>query len=115
VSAEAETCLHQVAREALVNIIRHARARHVDVSLRARDGYLELVVADDGVGHVEHEAHGTGWGGFGLRMMRERAEEIGGTFELQSTAGIGTRITVRVPRAASGGQTGKPDASPADG
>lgn len=101
VGAEAEACLHHVVREALVNVVRHARARHVDVSLRHLDGALELIVADDGTGLVEDETARAGWGGFGLRMMRERTEDIGGTFDLQSTPRTGTRITVRVPHAGS--------------
>lgn len=89
-------CLYNVAREALLNVNRHARATHVDVRLTRRDGAAELLIADDGRGFREEDGVRRGWGGFGLRMMRERVEEIGGTFVLQTTPGKGTRVFTRV-------------------
>ena len=95
--AAVETGLYQVAREALLNVTRHARATRVDVGLRRGEREIELVVADDGHGFRPSEVPSTGWGGFGLRDMRERVEELGGTFALESAPGAGTRVVVRLP------------------
>lgn len=96
---EVAECLYCVAREALLNVSRHARAQRVDVLVTRHEQEVELVVADNGWGFQEREVASGGWGSFGLRMMRERVEEIGGTFILQGGPGEGTRITVRLPRA----------------
>ena len=90
-------CLYKVAREALVNVARHARARRVDMSLTRRGAEIELIVADDGQGFRESEVTSAGWGRFGLPTMRERVEEIGGVFSLRTAPGEGTRIAVRLP------------------
>jgi len=95
--AAVETHLYQVAREALLNVTRHARATRVDVDLRRGEREIELVVADDGHGFRPSEVPTTGWGGFGLRNMRERVEEFGGTFAVESGPGAGTRVVVRIP------------------
>lgn len=95
IPGEVVACLHHVAREALLNVRRHAAARRVQVHIVRRDRDIELVVADDGCGL--HGLRQRRWGGVGLRMMRERVENLGGTFIVQSPPGEGTRVEVRIP------------------
>ena len=89
------TALMLILNEALSNAERHANASHVHVTVAGRDGTVELAVADDGRGFAGHRPASRGH--FGLGVMSRRAEEAGGTLEISSAAGAGTRVTVRVP------------------
>ena len=90
------TCLYRVAQESLANISRHARAKSVHVELRrVRDG-LQLLVNDDGVGFDVNCNDGRR-GTLGLLSMRERVSLVGGTLEIQSAQGEGTRVCAWVP------------------
>jgi signal transduction histidine kinase len=93
----AEIQLVRIVQEALANVRKHARAGRVSVRLQADGDVLSLEVADDGRGFVLEQPRRTGWPHFGLQTMRERAEAIGGAFELDSAPGVGTRVRVRVP------------------
>jgi signal transduction histidine kinase/GAF domain-containing protein len=94
VSLEAKEALFRIAQEALHNVARHARASQVRVLLAADEEAVVLEVADDGVGFdVEAEFAGH----LGQKTMRERAELAGGTLEVSSAAGGGTRVRARVP------------------
>ena len=64
---------------------------------RLRRGRVEIVVSDDGKGLPRKVVPTTGWGHFGLAMMREHVEDAGGTFIIQSAARQGTRIIARLP------------------
>lgn len=92
---EVEQCFYRVAQEALENIVQHARATCVAVSLTQDVGRVTLQVTDDGVGLVEgpsaQEAQ------FGMRGMRERADLIGGTLEVQGQPGLGTTVRLDHP------------------
>ena len=94
-SPDAEQALYRVAQEALNNVLKHAHARHVEVSLEVASHGALLEVADDGVGFDPARAAG---GGFGLPGMRERVERLGGLLAVNSTPGAGTRVRVVVPR-----------------
>lgn len=91
---------YQVAREALVNAVRHARAATVVLRLVRDASDMRLVVEDDGCGFdpslVDREKH------FGLQLMKERVELAGGTLFLESSVGLGTVVTVRLPAETSG-------------
>jgi PAS domain S-box-containing protein len=91
---EAETTLYRIAQEALTNVARHAHAGSVDVILERRGDSVMLIVEDDGVG-FEAGAHRRGHG-FGLIGMQERAALVGATLEIESAAGKGTTILVRM-------------------
>jgi signal transduction histidine kinase len=82
------------AKEALNNILKHARATEAVMQMRYAGGVFELRIADNGAGFAFDPAVAPE--GNGLRNMRTRAEEIGGTFELASGPG-GTCVVVRVP------------------
>ena len=97
--AAVETTCFRVAQEALTNVIRHAQAHAVDVELSAANGTLQLIVHDDGRGFDVSAArkraeHG---GSQGLLSMQERVELAGGDLEIDSAAGRGTTVRVRLP------------------
>jgi two-component system sensor histidine kinase DevS len=81
-----------VLREALSNVARHARASAVTVTVVAHAGRVELRVADDGIG-IGSEVRSVS----GLRNMRRRAEELGGTCTIERAAPTGTQATWSVP------------------
>lgn len=93
---EVQSVLYRVAQEALRNAARHARARSARVALEAEGGHAALTVADDGegfdVGAAERRRPG-----MGLFSMRERVALAGGSVDIESAPGAGTRITARVP------------------
>ncbi|MBI4592940.1 MAG: GAF domain-containing sensor histidine kinase, partial [Candidatus Rokubacteria bacterium] len=86
--------LFHICREALTNVVKHARASRVALSVERRNGNLLLAVEDDGVGFEpdQHESPGQG-----MRNMGERARRLGGSLSIQSAPGRGTRISVEVP------------------
>lgn len=87
--------LLRVLSETLNNITRHAQASQVRVSLASRNDHLELEIQDDGQGFDPGKAGETGH--YGLLGMRERARMLGGTLQIDSEAGQGTRIRFTVP------------------
>ena len=90
--------LYRIAQEAVHNAVKHARATKVALSLlQNADGWL-LCVSDDGQGFDPTQ---TPRGTLGLKSMRERAREIGASFELESRPGAGTRLSVCLPTAPS--------------
>jgi signal transduction histidine kinase len=95
-SEELDTALSRILREALLNIRRHAAARHVAVSLRCDGAGARLLVRDDGVGFDPAAVLAQGRLG-GLLSIRRRAELLGGTCQLESKPGRGTRVQVWVP------------------
>lgn len=85
--------LLRILQEALTNVRRHSRARHVEVKLRTADGEVLAEVSDDGRGFDPASAQG----GVGLSVMHERVEALGGEIEVMSRTGEGTRVMVKVP------------------
>lgn len=86
--------LYRIAFEAVSNAARHASARQVEIHLRATAATFTLTVIDDGCGFA-YDAHpGEGWG---LRMMRYRAQLLGGSVTVESGPARGTCIVVDVP------------------
>ncbi|MHB1006805.1 MAG: HAMP domain-containing sensor histidine kinase [Chloroflexota bacterium] len=92
-----EVELYRIAQEMLSNVAKHARARRVDLHLAAQGDTATLTVADDGIGFDAQAALSRYNRGLGLLSMRERTELLGGTFQLESTPGQGTRISIAVP------------------
>src|SRR5215471_5758826 len=91
---EVKHALYRIAQEALGNTVKHAHARRVDVRLEARRHTVALEIVDDGVGF---DPDGLYPGHLGLRSMHERALAVGGSLEVSSCRGQGTRIRVTVP------------------
>jgi signal transduction histidine kinase len=95
--SETEALLFRAAQEALRNVRRHSDARHVTVTLEPSGGSVLLEVADDGRG-FDRDAVGEGSNGhFGLRMLGDLVRDAGGSFEIVSAPGEGTRVRVEVP------------------
>jgi signal transduction histidine kinase len=95
---EVETVLYRVAHEALVNCARHASATRVRVTLDRIGSSVILSVEDDGIGFTRELARARLRDGhFGLVGMRERIELGGGTWDIDSTPGHGTRINATLP------------------
>jgi two-component system NarL family sensor kinase len=90
-----ENSIFRMVQEALNNISRHAAAGRAGVSLRRDGEAIRLEVSDDGCGC--DPASASDQGGLGLIFMRERAEMMGGSFEMVSGAGRGTVLRVEVP------------------
>jgi signal transduction histidine kinase len=89
--------LYRLVQEALTNVMRHAKAKHVRVSLGEADGWLQLHIRDDGQGF---NPDAVGAGHHGLLGMRYRIESLGGTLQLLSAPGRGTLVLARLPRRA---------------
>ena len=92
---ECEAAIYRVVQEALHNVAKHAKATLVNVQVSRGEEIVHLVIEDDGQGMENTDR----WNGrsFGLAGMRERVAMLGGTVEVQSTPGTGTRIEVVVP------------------
>jgi len=94
-----EIALFRITQEALTNIVRHANATSVKVTLDVDDRTVFLAVEDNGVGFqittvVPEQSDGRG---LGLRGMQERVTTLGGELHIRSTPGQGTTIKVKVP------------------
>lgn len=89
------TCIFRVYQEALTNITRYAEAKQVNTSLAIMNDYLQLIVEDDGKGFDTEMAKQKN--SFGILGMKERVLSVKGDFELSSTPGKGTRISVGIP------------------
>jgi len=87
--------LYRLVQEALTNVLRHAKARQVRVSLGEADDWLQLSIRDDGQGFNPETV---GAGHHGLLGMRYRIESLGGTLQLLSAPGRGTLVLARLPR-----------------
>jgi signal transduction histidine kinase len=89
--AAVEVAVYRIVQEALKNAVEHGRAGHCLVGL-ALDGNLCLTIADDGLGLPQMLTPGVG-----LASMRERAQELGGTFRIRPRLGGGTKVEVSLP------------------
>ncbi|TDC02023.1 sensor histidine kinase [Micromonospora fluostatini] len=92
VSPAIEVTLFRVAQEALHNVVRHARASRVGLTLSYLTDVVLLDVRDDGRGMTGDSAQG-----FGLTSMAQRVRGVGGVMEIESAPGEGTAVSVRVP------------------
>lgn len=94
--ANIETAIYRVAREAIFNAQKHANAKKIEVNLKRKDSELILKVNDDGRGFdiEEIDKSEDNWGIVG---MRERAEILGGSLDIKSSPGKGTRVMLSLP------------------
>jgi signal transduction histidine kinase len=91
--AAVDVALLRIAQEAVANAVRHADAERIAVTLSYLGDEVALDVVDDGNGRADAR------NGFGIGSMRRRAEELGGSFVVESTPGSGTAVAVTVPAA----------------
>jgi len=98
-SDEVKIFLFKAVREILINVIKHASARDVCVSVQRKGNFIEVVVDDDGVGFVYSESllQSREKSGLGLFSIRERLDHIGGKLTIESELGKGTRVTLTAP------------------
>ncbi len=104
--AAVEVAAYRIAREAIINSVRHAGASECRTTLEATDTELTVTVDDDGVG-IDH----TRRPGVGMTSMRERTEELGGSFHIVSNEGGGTRIRATIPLMNGSGSGGEVSAN----
>lgn len=91
---EVSLCFFRVAQEALSNVIKHSRAKHVDVELKIEAGDLLLRINDDGIGFGSDNHHSAG---LGVVNMKDRVESLGGTLQINSGRKRGTILQARAP------------------
>lgn len=92
-SDERELVVYRIAQESLTNVVRHAKASNVELSLEQSNGSVRLRVADDGVGLPERFPDGSA----GIAGMRERARLVGGSLILREREGGGTLVELTIP------------------
>lgn len=92
--AAIEAASYRIVMEAVTNVVKHAHARHCQIAIQVAETppQLQITIDDDGEGLPKQVRANVG-----LRSMRERAEELGGTFQIAARANGGTRITVLLP------------------
>ena len=84
----------RIVRELVINAIRHGRASRVRIAGSLDNGTLRFSVTDDGCGFDPDNCPGVMQGHFGIEGIRERVDQLDGTFELTSSPGLGTKATV---------------------
>lgn len=87
---DVQTAYYYIAQEAFNNIVKHSRARHVDVHVASTPDAITLQIKDDGRGFEAHQVPATS---LGLGIMRERADAIGAALQVESIPGKGTIVT----------------------
>jgi PAS domain S-box-containing protein len=92
IPADVQVALYRLCQEGLSNIAKHSGANQVDIQLKCKLGTVELSIRDDGRGF---DPDHTPPGHYGLKMMRERAIDIGATLSIASQPGNGTEIVIR--------------------
>ena len=93
--ADLEIALYRLVQESVTNIVKHAKAKRIDVTVERVAKGLNVVIADDGAGIQDLEAAKTR--SHGLAGMNHRIRSVHGTFEIRSHPGHGTRVEVFVP------------------
>lgn len=96
-SPAAELAALRIAQEGLANAIKHAHATTIGLGLHRRGDFTEITVFDDGQGFVPNGNDQ----GLGLRLMRERVDELGGSLTIESREGEGTNVVAMLPAAPS--------------
>ena len=89
-----KTELFRMAQEAMTNVMRHAKASNIRISTGEDEKNLYLTITDNGVGFDMAQHKNT----LGLIGLRERALSIGGKLKIESSIGMGTVISIAVPR-----------------
>jgi signal transduction histidine kinase len=95
---EIELQLLRITQEALTNVRKHASAQRVDVEIAAHDGTIIATISDDGVGFDPQSPSRSPFPRFGLTIMNERAESVGGSLIVDSSPKKGTRVRIEVPQ-----------------
>lgn len=94
---DVEIVVYRIVQEALTNVVKHANARRVAVSVARDDRFVVASVVDDGCGFNVDSIRGSRERGLGLFGMQERASLVGGMFQITSQPGQGTRVAITIP------------------
>jgi signal transduction histidine kinase len=97
-SSDVRVALFRAAQEAINNVLKHADATQLEINLEREDGRVRLSVEDNGQGFEPGAASQKEAPSWGLTIMRERIESIGGKVKIESELGEGTRVTFEVER-----------------
>jgi signal transduction histidine kinase len=89
--------LFQAVREALFNVVKHAKTRQAKIRFENMDGRTRLIVSDDGEGFAPQTLKETD-GGSGLRNLRHRLSLMGCSMKIDSKPGEGTQMIIDIPR-----------------
>jgi signal transduction histidine kinase len=92
-----EVQLVRIVQEALANVHKHAGAMHAWVRIREQDSWIQVTIEDDGHGFDPGTPASAARRHFGLQVMRERAEGLGGKLEIDTAPGRGTRVVATLP------------------
>ena len=99
VSEQIENTLFRIVQESLINVVKHAKATEVIITLSKSNENLRLSIEDNGIGYdTNRSTPENGEYGYGVVTMNERALSIGGVYRIRSKKGMGTHITVEVPK-----------------
>jgi signal transduction histidine kinase len=93
-----EVILFQIARELLINVVRHAKASLCKVSIAENEKSLKLTVKDNGRGFIYKPGNILKSNGYGIFGVTERIKHLGGCFKIESKKGVGTTVCVIVPK-----------------
>ncbi len=96
-SPQIESGAYFLLGEAVTNALKHARATRIDIGLRLTEGWLEVTIADDGVGFDRDQGRPRG----GLLHMEDRVRSFGGHLTISSTPGVGTKVVASFPERAA--------------
>jgi len=97
VESRAASHLYRIVQEAMSNVARHAHATQLKIAVRMTASELNLTIADDGIGLADRPAGSESEVGLGLRIMRYRAQRIGGSLRIERCSPRGTAIRVSCP------------------
>jgi signal transduction histidine kinase len=96
-SPDVQMQIFRIVQEALSNARKHSKAHHVQVKFEAGDGRIFVIIRDDGHGFSPNNLTTVHGQHFGLQFMQERAGQLDGTLQIQSTPGKGTEVVLEVP------------------
>ena len=101
--AEVKIFLYQAVRELLINVVKHARAENVEISISRNDSHIQICVKDDGVGYhsLDNDNHKPSHQGYGLFNIKQRLDQLGGQIEIESQPNCGTQVTLVAPLSSS--------------
>jgi len=97
IPSSAEIQLLRIIQESLANVRKHSNASSAKVKFEEVDNWLQVTIEDDGQGFDVHDQGRSDFPRFGISMMKERAEAIGGLLCINSEPGVGTTVIVRIP------------------
>jgi signal transduction histidine kinase len=98
ISEDSRFLIFRSLRELMINVVKHANARHLNINIKRNNRVMEITVWDDGVGFDKNLIHKKIKSKtYGLFSIQERMSDIGGSMEINSKPGIGTKVKLIIP------------------